>query len=59
MKNEKARKLADRITEAAFYFDPYNGADEEEMTKYNRSTLKTLSGCYEIIDALCSMILES
>ena len=56
----KARKaLSAKITDAAFFYDPYNGADREDMTAYNNKELQTLAGCYAIIDVLCDMLEEA
>lgn len=50
--------LADKITEVLFDIDPYNGMFEDEMTDANRRDLRTLSGCYEIIDGLLEVLKE-
>lgn len=55
---EKRRILAHKITDTVFYIDPYNGADEEDVTAHNLCDLRTLSGCYELIDQLCDMLRE-
>ena len=58
-KTETRKALAEKITEAVFFYDPYNGADYEDMTAYNNKDLQTLAGCYEIIEELCNMLTEA
>lgn len=58
-KTELRKALSAKITETIFDYDPYNGADEEDMTEYNNKSLRTLEGCYEIIDGLCDMLKEA
>ena len=53
------QELAEKITESIFYVDPYNGAEPEEMTEANCESLKTLAGCYEIIEELCNILVEN
>ncbi len=52
-------KLSALITEAVFNFDPYNGADEEDVSSAMSEMLCTLEGCYEIIEQLCDMLNEA
>lgn len=54
---EKA-KLSAIITSAIFNFDPYNGADEEDVFSATCEMLSTIEGCYEIIGQLCEMLEE-
>lgn len=58
-KTKKRKAISALITDAVFWFDPYNGADEEDMTAYNNKDLQTLEGCYEIIEQLCNMLKEA
>lgn len=58
-KTKRRKELAQLITDTIFFVDPYNGADEDEITKYNNEDLRTLEGCYEIIEQLCNMLKEA
>lgn len=58
-KAETRKAMAEKLTEAIFFYDPYNGADYDDMLAYNNKDLQTLSGCYEIIDCLCDMLTEA
>lgn len=57
-KTEKRKALSAKLTETIFFYDPYNGADEEDVTACNNKQLKTLEGCYEIIEELCNLLYE-
>lgn len=56
---KRRKELSALITDAVFFWDPYNGADKEDMTDYNNKSLRTLEGCYEIIEGLCDMLKEA
>jgi len=49
-------ELSRNITETIFNWDPYNGADYNELQQQAARDLKTLTGCYLIIDGLCRML---
>ena len=56
---ETRYNLAEKLTDTTFYFDPYNGLFREEMLEVDRRDLRTLEGCYYIIDGLCDMLMEA
>ena len=58
-KTKERKRLSAKLTEAVFFYDPYNGADREDVTAYNNKELQTLAGCYAIIDVLCDMLEEA
>lgn len=58
-KAEARKALAEKLTDTLFFYDPYNGADEDEMTEQNRKDMQTLAGCYAIIDGLCDLLTEA
>ena len=55
---QERERLAAMVTGAIFNFDPYNGADQEDVTTATKAELKTLAGCYEVIEQLCEMLME-
>lgn len=54
----KYQDLAKKITDAVFNYDPYNGADEDDVTASNARDLATIDGCREIIGQLCDLLLS-
>lgn len=58
MENQKIKALAEKLTDAVFCFNPYLGADADELTAQSVIDLQSLSACHEIIDQLCDMLLE-
>jgi len=47
------------ITDTSFNFDPYNGADYEDVYNGVSEMLQTLEGCYSIIRDTCEMLNEA
>ena len=42
------KELAEKITSAIFNYDPYNGADYDDVFQASAAELKTIEGCYHI-----------
>lgn len=53
------QQLAKLVSEAVNFYDPYNSFTIEEMESQTKQDLKTLQGCYVIIQELCNMILDN
>lgn len=50
------KELAEKITSAIFNYDPYNGADYDDVFQASAAELKTIEGCYNIITELTEML---
>jgi len=56
---EDRLRLADKLTDTVFSFDPWNGLFRDEMFDVNNRDLRSLEGCYQIIEGLCDMLEEA
>lgn len=54
----KREELARVIENAVLFYDPYIGFSEGDTIAGTSEQLKSLEGCYQIIQELCSMITE-
>lgn len=52
----KLSELANMVTQAFFDYDPYNGADEEDVYSATLQELRSIEGCHEIIIELAEML---
>lgn len=51
--------LAKQIVDAYWNFDPFNGADYDEVLEITKQDVKTIEGCHEIIRELVELLNES
>lgn len=50
--------LARKITKAYFWYDPYNGADFEEVEAAVLEQLTNIDRCHEMLEELSAMVLN-
>ena len=53
------KELAKTIVDAVFNYDPYNGADYDDVVSDTAKMLLTRAGCYDIIEQLVIMLNEA
>lgn len=53
------KDLAHKITQAYFWYDPYNGADFEEVEAAVLEQLNDIDRCHEMLEELSTMVIES
>lgn len=52
------KELAEKITDAIFHHDPYNGADREDVLQATEDLLWNVGGRLTLIESLADMLLE-
>ena len=53
------KELAKKLTDTYFHYDPFNGADYEEVLDATEVALASRDGCLDIINELMEMLNEA
>lgn len=53
------KDLANQITRAFFWYNPYNGADFEDVERSVLEGLNSVEECHEMLEQLSAMLLDT